>query len=91
MLSTSGWQPDIQSPPSLGPGLFWCFCSLHAQQVDAAEQVEVAGMVFREQLAEDEPSLSKEQLEARSAEHRSKLVAEAEAKLEQEAKTARSK
>eukprot|EP00891_Asterochloris_glomerata_P009463 jgi/Astpho2/9463/Aster-x1581 len=54
-------------------------------------QVEVAVMVFREQLAEDEPSLSKEQLEARSAEHRSKLVAEAEAKLEQEAKTARSK
>ena len=48
-------------------------------------------MVFREQLAEDEPSLSKEQLEARSAEHRSKLVAEAEAKLEQEAKTACSK
>ena len=61
------------------------------QHVDAAEQVEVAVMVFREQLAEDKPSLSKEQLDARSAEHRSKLVAEAEAKLEQEAKNARSK
>ena len=77
--------------PPLGLGSVGAPAHCLVQHVDAAEQVEVAVMVFREQLAEDEPNLSKEQLEARSAQHRSKLVAEAEAKLEQEAKAARSK